>query len=135
MKKLLFLPIIAILLTMVSCNSDENTDTHPLKGTKWISAFDSDRSVILHFITEHDYDCWLVNQNNAIIGNIHSGTYSIVDNNISFSEGVDFAANLRGFEFIDGTLRSGSMVLNYRYMVSFVWEWVYGRSRTFVKIQ
>ena len=88
MKKFLRMTLLltAMFLTFSACSSDDDENSNPLNGTKWVANFGNDEILVIEFISDTKFQEYMADLNgNVMSTGVDSGAYTYSDDVIQFS--------------------------------------------------
>ena len=88
MKKFLSMTLLltAMFLTFSACSSDDDENSNPLNGTKWVANFGNDEILVIEFISDTKFQEYMADLNgNVMSTGVDSGAYTYSDDVIQFS--------------------------------------------------
>ena len=76
----------AMFLTFSACSSDDDENSNPLNGTKWVANFGNDEILVIEFISDTKFQEYMADLNgNVMSTGVYSGAYTYSDDVIQFS--------------------------------------------------
>ena len=79
MKKFLSMTLLftAMFLTFSACSSDDDENSNPLNGTKWVANFGNDEILVIEFISDTKFQEYMADLNgNVMSTGVDSGAYT-----------------------------------------------------------